>query len=159
MDDYRIVWSAPIHEHRVHGVDWYWAVGIITTALAVAFFIIGNIPLSLILLLGVGTLLLYAWRGPSIVEYEISERGIRAGTTLYKWESLDSFWILERERATAPYVSSKLFLTSKKTFMLHIMILLDNAPIAEIRAAMESMLPAVPQNESLPERLMRKLGF
>lgn len=159
MDDYRLVWSAPAYEHRVHGTDWYVAVGIITVALAVAFFIVGNIALSLILLIGIGTLLVYARKEPHLIEYEISELGIRADTTLYRWESLDSFWILEQESVSAAHTSSKLFLTSKKTFMPHIMILLDNAPITEVHAAMESMLPAVPQNESLPEHLMHKLGF
>ena len=159
MDTYHISWQAPEYEHHEHGADWFWAVGIITVSLAVAFFIIGNILLALILLIGIGILLAHAKRKPQNVTYEISRKGIRAHATLYKWNSLESFWILEEHATEKKYIGPKLLLTSQKQFMPHIVIPLDNAPLEEIHHLLSRMLHEIPQMEPFPHRIMRKLGF
>ena len=121
-----ITCEAPENEHREHTTDWYWDVGIITVSLAIAFFIAGNILLSLILLLGIGTILVLSKHPPKMISCEISRKGVRAGKILYLWESLDSFWVQE-EQADGDFMEAKLLLTSKKHFMPHIIIHLDNA--------------------------------
>lgn len=152
----RIIWHAPAHEHREHSADWYWAVAIITVALAVAFFIVGNILLSIIVVLGMGTLLVTARTEPKVIEYAIEREGIRAGTTLYPWDTLDSFWVLDATKET----TAKLLITSKKPLMPHIVILLNaEVPPSEVREVLAHMLPEERQIEPLPDRLMRALGF
>ncbi len=159
MDHNHITWSAPAYDHTEHHADWYWAVSIISISLAVAFFIIGDALLSIIVILGIGTLLFHAKHPPEIIECEISRNGIRAGKTLYLWETLESFWILDEHETEKEYVSAKLLLTSKKSFMPHIVIPLGSSDHDELRHALSSMLPEEPQAEPLPDRLMRKLGF
>lgn len=160
MEHNHTSWSAPQYVRYEHSADWYWVVGIITTSLAIAFFIVHNILLSFIVLIGVGTLLFHTKNEPRQIDYEISRKGIRADKTLYRWESLDSFWIVERDdnsRHTAP---AKILLTSKKPLMPHIVIpLSDDIHTDEMHHVLSQMLPEEYQMEPLPDRIMRKLGF
>lgn len=157
--DYQISWVAPEYDHHEHSADWYWAVGIVSVSLAVAFVIVGNTLLSIIVILGMGTLLAHAKHPPKITEYKLSKKGVSAGETLYPWKTLDSFWVLEGdENAKYPH-SPKILLTSKKTFMPHIVIPLAEHVIEEVHQFLAHMLHEEPQVEPLPERLMRKIGF
>ncbi len=158
MND-RIIWHAPIHEHREHGADWYWAVGIITVSLAVAFFIVGNIFLSIIVILGIGTLLIHARTAPRILECELSRKGIRVDSKLYPWESLESFWVLEESQIGEIHSDAKILLISKKPLMPHIVVPLDADLTEEVHLALTQMLHEEPQVEPLPDRIMRRLGF
>lgn len=154
--DDRIIWTAPTHEHRAKSADWYWATGIITVALAIAFVISGNILLALIIIIGVGTLLAISRHEPAMIEYEVSYKGLRADKTLYPWDTLESFWILE----STPETMAKLLLISKKHLMPHIVILIpEEAPIVELYRTLIHTLPEERQVEPLPDRLARKLGI
>lgn len=157
--DYQISWVAPEHEHREHSADWYWAVGIISVSLAVAFVIVGNTLLSVIIILGMGTLLAYAKHPPRTLEYKLSKKGVGAGETLYPWETLESFWVLEGKDNIRFHRDPKILLTSKKTFMPHIVIPLAEHVIDEVHQSLAHMLHEEHQVEPLPERLMRKIGF
>lgn len=159
MNDERFVWNAPAYDHHEHGADWYWAVSIITLSLAIAFFIAHNILLSIIIIIGMGTLLMHAKHAPEILDYELSRKGVHAGKTFYLWESLESFWILEEIKTEKEFSSAKLLLTSRKSFMPHIVVPLGDVSIEDIRHVLASMLSEEPQIEPLPERVMRKLGF
>ncbi|MBI5401192.1 MAG: hypothetical protein HZB12_03720 [Candidatus Yonathbacteria bacterium] len=157
--DYRISWVAPEYEHREHSADWYWALGIISVSLAVAFVIVGNMLLSVIILIGMGSLLFYAKHPPQIIKCELSKKGVRAGKTLYTWESLESFWVLDGYEDEKEIHNPKLLITSKKPLMPHIVIPLDELTMQEVHQAMAHMLHEEHQVEPLPDRLMRKIGF
>lgn len=156
---YQVSWFAPEHEHREHSADWYWAVSIVSVSLAIAFIIVGNILLSVIIILGISTLLFHAKHPPRTIEYKLSKKGVSAGDRLYPWETLESFWILEGKNDVRFHRDPKILLTSKKAFMPHIVIPLTDFIIDEVRESLSHMLHEVPQNEPLPERLMRKIGF
>ena len=155
-NDYKISWHAPEYEHREHSADWYWAVIIITIALGIAFIISGNILLSVVVILGVGLLLVHSRHKAPMITYHLSRKGLRAGKTLYPWETLESFWILDATEHTG----SKILLTSRKPLMPHIVVpLSEDAPHDEIRDILTHMIHEEHQIEPLPDRVMRKLGF
>ncbi len=158
MND-RITWQAPEHEHREHGSDWFWVVGIIALSLSVAFVITGNILLSIIIFLGVGMLLFHAKTPPKIINYEISRKGIIAGKKIYLWESLESFWILEKDTTSRFHSDAKILLRSNKPLSLHIAIPLDTYALTKVYNALARILPEEHQMEPAAERLMRNLGF
>lgn len=158
-NDHKISWTAPEREDHNHGTDWYWAVGIISISLAVAFVIVGNTLLSIIILIGMGTLLMHAKREPRILDYRISKKGIRAGETLYLWETLESFWILDRSEDLKYQHGPKILLTSKKPLMPHIAIPLDDDVVDEVYQILSNMVPEEYQVEPFPERIMRRIGF
>lgn len=158
-NDYKISWTALEYENHNHGADWYWAVGIISISLAVAFVIVGNTLLSIIILIGMGTLLIHAKREPRILEYKISKKGIRASETLYPWETLESFWILDGSEDLRYQHGPKILITSKKTLMPHIVIPLDDDVADEVYQILSNMIPEEYQVEPFPERIMRRIGF
>lgn len=159
MEEHIISWVAAEYEHHEHSADWYWAVGIITVSLAIAFIIVGNMLLSIIILLGVGTLFFYSKHLPRTIEYKISRNGIRAGKVLYPWGTLHSFWILEKEESAKDYHRPKLLLISKKTFMPHIIIPLNEFILDDVRHVVSHLLPEEPYAEPFVERISRKIGF
>lgn len=157
--DYRISWEAPEYTHIEHSADWYWAIGIISVSLAIAFIIAQNILLSVIILLGMGSLLYYAKHPPRIISCELSKKGILVDKTLYPWESLESFWVLDGHNNGQDFHGPKLLVISKKPIMPHIVIPLDENSLHEVHQAMAHMLPEEHQAEPLHDRLMRKIGF
>lgn len=159
MEHDHLVWEASLYERYEHSADWYWVVGIITTALAIAFFIAGNILLSLVIIIGVATLLYHSKQEPVSIRYEISRKGIRAGKTLYRWDSLKSFWIVEQDETSRHPSPAKILLTSQKSFTPHIVIPFKDIDIEEMHQILSNMLPEEFQIEPLPDRIMRKLGF
>lgn len=159
MEEYKITWIAQEYEHREHSADWYWAVGIISVALAIAFVIIGNTLLSLILLLGVGTLFHYSKNPPREVEYELSKKGVRAGKTLYPWTSLSSFWILEGLPDAKHHRDPKILFTPTKPFLPHIIIPINEDVMEEAHHSLSNMLPEEEQFEPFHERIIRVIGF
>lgn len=154
-----IFWVAPEHEHREHASDWYWAISIITVSLAAAFIIVGNMLLSIVVLLGVGMLLYYSKFPPRMIEYKISKSGVRVGDKLHPWESLHSFWIIEKDEDEHDYHEPKLLLVSKKNFAPHVLIQLNEYILEDVRHVMKHMLPEEPRVEPFVERLARKAGF
>lgn len=154
-----ISWVAPEHEHREHTSDWYWAIGIISVSLAIAFIIAGNMLLSIVIVLGMGTLLFTAKNPPQLKEYKISRIGIRAGSKLYPWESLHSFCVVEKEEDSKDYHEPKLMLISKKSYLPHIMIPLNEYIKDDVYEALVLLLPEEPREEPIIERLARKAGF
>lgn len=159
MDDYTLSWAAPEHDHHEHSADWYWAVSIVTVSFAIAFVVLENILLSIIIILGMGTLLAHAKNPPRNIEYSLSKKGVRAGKILYPWETLESFWVLDtKENVRFPH-SPKLLLTSKKPLMPHIVIPLHEEIVDEVHQSLTQVLHEIPQVEPLPDRLMRMIGL
>lgn len=159
MDTNTISWVAPEREHQEHGSDWYWTLGIISASLAIAFIIAGNMLLSIIIVLGMGILLLTAHHQPRIVEYKISRTGIHAGDKMYPWGSLHSFWIIEKEEDATDYHQPKLFLVSKKGYMPHIIVPVNELVLEDVRDVVSEVLPEEPRAEPITDRLARKIGF
>lgn len=159
MHDQTILWSTYEYEQREHSTDWYWVVGIITIALAIAFFIVDNMLLSIIVLLGIGILLTHTKHEPLMREYEISRKGIRINKTLYRWDSLDSFWILDSHDHPERGTPAKILLTSKKQFMPHIVVPLGELDPEMIRGILLEQIPEEFQVEPIYDRIMRRLGF
>ncbi len=159
MNNERISWNTPAYDHQEHHADWYWAVSIIAVSLAVAFFILHNTLLSIIVLVGVGTLLAHSKHPPETIECELSRKGVRSGKTFYPWDSLESFWIIDEHKTEKEHTSAKLLITSKKPFMPHIVIPLTNAPLEDVHHMLSQALEEELQIEPLADRVMRKLGF
>lgn len=159
-NDEQITWEAFPYEHREHSADWYWAVGIIALSLAIAFFIMDNALLSIIIILGIGTFLIRAKNPPMLTKYALSSLGVHAGKTLHPWETLKSFWITATREKGAVQENHTLLLTPKKTLAIHIVIPLSTeTSLQEIHAALSHILPEEPQAEPVAYRLMRVLGF
>ena len=93
--------------------DWFWTLGIIAIAGAVAAAIWGNVLFAILILVGAFALAMFAARQPEEVSFEISPKGIRTGDTLYPYPSLDVFWVEHEDEEE----DAKLLVRSKKLMM------------------------------------------
>lgn len=153
MDKDNITWSALEYPIREKATDWYWALGIMALAGAVASYILGNILFSILIILGAFTTAIYGARHPRVVEFEIDRYGVRAGTTLYPYSSLASFWIIERQDGP------KILLQSERFFMTYIIIPLGAEDPEAVRGALINHLKEEEHAEPFAQRIMDYLRF
>src|SRR3989344_3535114 len=88
-----VAWSAPAHFYVEKRPDWYWAVGLVTVALAAICIIFGQVLTGILVVVSAIALVLHASRPPRNIYCEINDRGILIDETLYPFLTLESFWI------------------------------------------------------------------
>lgn len=148
-----ISWTAPTHVHREKKSDWFFAVGIITLALAAIAFIFGEVITGIFVIVAATALVLHASHPPHRVRYEINDRGIAVDETLYPFLSLDSFWIPH------DHFHPKIILKSRKLFMPLTIILIEGVDQEEVRAILLKYIAETEHHESWLKHLMEWVGF
>jgi hypothetical protein len=148
-----ISWSAPAHLYTEKRPDWYWAVGIITLALAVTAFIFGDAITGIFVVVAAVALVVHASRPPHTVRYEISDRGIAFDDDLYPFLTLDSFWIPHDEEPP------KILLKSRKLFMPLIVVYIDDVEPEEVRQVLLKYIAETEHREPFVKKLLEWLGF
>jgi hypothetical protein len=150
--DSPISWEAPRHIHTSKNQDWYWSVGIITLALATVAFLFGNPITGIFILLASTVLVMHASRPPSLVRYEINDRGIMMDETLYPFLTLESFWIPHDD-------IPKILIKSRKTFMPLIVIYIHDIDPEKVREVLLTYIAETEHHEPILIQIMEKLGF
>lgn len=148
-----ITWRAPEYYFREKGADWYWAVGIISISVTATAIILDNVLFGLLVIIAALSLMIYASRRPAIADVEINEKGVKFGKMFYPFSNLDSFWVEET------HAYPKILLKSKKVFVSHIVIHLEDEDPEEVRGFLREHLPEVEQAEPLMQSIMEYLGF
>ena len=96
---------------------------------------------------------LFGARVPNITSFGISKKGIRAGNTLYPFQILMSFWVLEKEKETL------LLLKSRKFFSAQIEIPLGDTDPDLVQMFLLDHLLEQEDDESIAQKAMDYLGF
>ena len=148
-----VSWKAPEHFYVEKTNDWYWTVGIITLAIAVVAFILGNVITGIFVLVAAAALVIHAARPPRIVYHEINDRGIIVDDTLYTFLTLESFLIPHDQ------FPSKILLKSHKLFMPLIVIFIEEVDPEEIREVMLKYIAETEHHEPLLKHLLERCGF
>jgi len=148
-----ISWNAPEHIHVEKTSDWYWAVGIITLALAAVVFIFGNVVTGILVLVAAVALVLHASRPPRILYHEVNDRGIIVHETLYPFLSLHSFWIPHDE------FPAKIIIKSRKLFMPYIVLYIDEIDPEHVREVMLRYIAETEHHEPFLKHVLERLGF
>lgn len=148
-----ISWNAPEHLHTEKGSDWYWAVGIITLALAAVAIILGNIVTAVFVVVAATALVIHASKPARIVEHEVNDRGIMVDGMLYPFLTLESFWIPHDE------LPSKIILKSRKAFTPYIVLLIDEVDSEAVREILLKYIAETEHRESFLKNLLERFGF
>ncbi len=151
---FRMEWDAHEYEHKVRSSDWFWAVGIVAVALAIAAIIFKNIILSILILVGAFALTIFAKRPPNSVRVVVDERGIVRGKVFYPYSTLESFWI------DTEHTHKKIILRSEKMLMPLIVVPLnDEVNIDTLHENLSSILKE--EFHALPfvEKILEYFGF
>ncbi|MES2216701.1 MAG: hypothetical protein V4481_05420 [Patescibacteria group bacterium] len=148
-----IAWQAPEHFHTTKTSDWYWAVGIVTLALAAVAFIFGNIISGIFVLVAAAALVLHAAHPARVLDIEINDRGIAIHGRLYPFVSLESFWIPHDQ------YPAKLIIKSHKLFMPLIVLYIDDIDPEEVRNVLIKYIAETEHHEPFLKHILERFGF
>ena len=151
---FRIEWDAHEYEHKERSADWFWAVGIISIAVAVTSVIFGNIIFGVLVLIGAFALSLFANRPPNNVHIVVNEKGVTKDKIHYPYSILESFWI------DTDHPHQKIILRSGKLLMPLIIIPLgESTNVEELHESLSQFMKE--EFHSLPfvEKILEYLGF
>ena len=96
-DEPVISWKMHEYEFRPKTKNWYWVVGIVAGGISVAAFILGNILFGIIVLLAGFSVMLVGSRRPEEQTYSLTKRGVRVGNTLFLYEKIQRFSMVDDE--------------------------------------------------------------
>lgn len=146
-------WSTPEYIGKERTPDWFWGVGLgalLAAALSIYF---NNYLFAVFIVIATASLFLFTVRTPEHITYVINENGLQINDLLYPFSSLQSFWVEERMRVP------KILFTSKKFFLPHIVVIIDEYNPDDIRKFLAERLPQVEQHEPLLQLIAERLGF
>ncbi len=148
-----ISWNAPTHLYTEKRPDWYWAVAVITLALAAVSFIFGEVVTGIFVIVAALALVLHASKPPREIYCEVNDRGIMIDATLYPFVGLDSFWIPHDQ------FPHKIILKSRKLLMPFIIIYIDQIDPEEIREVLLRYIAETEHHEPLLKHVIEMAGF
>jgi hypothetical protein len=151
---FQMKWDAYEYEHKKRSPDWFWAVGIISVAIAIASVILGNIIFAILVIISAFSLSLFINRPPSALQVSVDEQGITRGNIWYPYHTLESFWI------DTDHPHKKIILRSKKLLMPLIVVPLgDDTDIEELHEHLSQLIEEEFHSLPLVERMLEYLGF
>src|SRR3989338_3301138 len=147
-------WNAYEHEHIPRESDWYWALGVVAVSAALTSILFHNVLFAILILIAAGILAMLANVPPDLVRFEISDRGIRAGDTLHRYEEILSFWV-EEEHGDRPM----LLVDTTKFMAPNLIIPLENIDPHVVRTYLRDHAEEVPMKEPLAHKILESFGL
>ena len=149
-----IRWRAYEHEHIERGSDWFWALGIFALFTALINNIFSNIHFGVLILVAAATLGILAKSPPPLVEFELSDRGIRVGKTMHRYEEIISFWVEDHD-ADPPI----LLVDTTKWMSPNLVIPLSDVDAKQVRAYLFERTEEVPMKEPVAHKILEFFGL
>jgi hypothetical protein len=147
-------WSAYEHEFVERNSEWFWALGIVAVCIALISILFQDFLFSVVVLMGAGTIGLLANIPPEVVEFEVSNRGIRVGRQLHRYDEIIAFWV-EDEHDAAPL----LLVDTTKLMAPNLIIPIENIDPHEIRTFLKEHAEEVPMREPIAHKILEFFGF
>lgn len=151
-----LTWQALEYHHETKTVDWFWAVGIIAVCIAITAVIYGDVLFGILVLIGAGSLAIYAVREPELISFELNEKGVLIERKMYPYATLESFWVEEHHNV---HRHPKLLIKSQKITMPLIVIPIDEVHPDNVRRFLLNFLQEEEHFEPLSQKVMEYLGF
>jgi hypothetical protein len=148
-------WSAYEHEHIERGSDWYWALGVIAISVAITSLLLGDLLFSVVILLGAIVLAMLSRTPPDIAHFEISDRGVRVGGRLHRFDEVISFWVDEEHHKGRPL----LLLDTVKFMSPNLIIPIEHIDPKLVRAYLKERCEEVPMKEPLAHKIFDYLNL
>ncbi|MBI2030553.1 hypothetical protein HYT05_02945 [Candidatus Kaiserbacteria bacterium] len=147
-------WTAYEHETIERTADWYWALGIVTFSVVVISLLLHNALFAVIMVLAAFTMILLARTPPQLVSFEISDRGIRTGKILHRYNEILSFWV-EDETDDRPV----LLIDTTKWMAPNLIIPIEHVDPALVRAYLQERCTEKHMQEPWSHKVLEFFGF
>lgn len=147
-------WSAYEHEHIERGSDWYWALGVVAVCIALAAILLHNTLFAILIILAATLIGMLANVPPELTEFEVSDKGVRVGKEMHRYDDILGFWV-EEDHDAPPL----LLVDTTKMMAPNLIIPLDGVEPALVRAILLEHTPEVPMKEPLAHKILEFFGF
>ena len=149
----KIEWTALEYEDKERSKDWFWALGIIVVTAGIASIIFNNYFFAALIVLAGAMLGFFAIKKPGLVSYKLNDKGLKAGTRLFPYESIKSFWVQKEIKPT-------LFIKSERFFMPIVSMLIEASMSVEVRNIfLFKEIAEEEMHEHVSDKIMESLGF
>lgn len=162
MTEETLEWQAWDNHHGERkSARWFLGIGIGALALIAIAIWTSNFLLAILVIIAAFTLALHHHKGPALVTYALTPRGVRIDDRLYPYENLNSFWLEEWVVATPEQGGHwRLRFDSSKALLPHLTLPLPEAvDNTQVKAYLLAFLPEERHDESLIEALAEFLGL
>lgn len=88
-------WEAEGYLFEEKSADWYWALGIIAVAGAIASAVFGNVILAMLIIVAAAVLALSTLKRPRMHRFRVTDEGVMIDENLYHYDRIISFSVLE----------------------------------------------------------------
>lgn len=149
-----ISWEAPEHHHVEKGNDWFFALAIIILALVIVAVLFGNVLFALLIGIAGGALGVSAAKGPAIVPYSVSVRGVKIEATLHPFSTLETYHIDEDDPR-----GPQLLIKSEHKLMPLIVMPIPAEHVDDIEDILKERLEEEELAEPFLVKLLEVLGF
>ncbi|MDO8562037.1 MAG: hypothetical protein Q7S05_04415 [bacterium] len=147
-------WSAYEHEHIERGGDWFWALGIVAVSVALTSILFSNVLFAILIIVAAFTVGIIARTPPELIEFELSDRGIRVGGALHRYDEIISFWV-EDEHDAEPL----LLVDTTKFMSPNLIIPIERIDPALVRAFLQERVEEVPMKEPVSHKILEFFGI
>lgn len=144
-------WTANGYVYEEKSPDWFWAVGIVAVAGAIASMLFGNFILALLIVVAAVTLSLSALKRPRTHTFRIADDGLWIDDTLYDYDDILSFSVLEY---IDPNLPPTLSLRTKKFLVPHLLVPIVDADPIEIYEFFVGQVEEGRHDQSLTDRII-----
>lgn len=148
------MWTVETHTHKERTNDWYWGLGVIAVAGVVASVFFGNGLLAIIIGIGALSIGFLVARGPREHTVKIHRRGISVDGTLYRYSSVQSFWVEHDMSHPHLFLSMEGFVTPRFSFPLT-----SESQGEQIRNYLKPLVKEEEQGPHLGEHLAEIFGL
>ena len=146
-------WSAYEHEHIEREMDWYWALAVAAVCIALTAIIFHDTLFGLLILLAAATIAMMSRHAPPLTDFEISDRGIRVGHQLHRYDDIIAFWIDETHEPPL------LLVDTTKPLSPNLIVPLHDVPHDALRDFLLLHAEETPMQEPLSHKIFDALGF
>ena len=144
-------WEGREYTFEDKSADWYWALGIIATAGVIACVLFGNVLLAFVIAVASVALALAASKTARVHRFAIYEEGVAIDDSLYPFENMLHFSVLEYADETLP---PSLSIKVKSLITPHLLIpIVDHDPV-EIYEFISYHVSEGRHDESVMDRLV-----
>jgi hypothetical protein len=142
-------------EKEKRSIDWYWGLGLLGVFGSAAAFLFGNFLFGVFIIVAAIVLFITAKQDRGAGSYKITDKGIVIDDTLFRYKTIDSFWI-EQHHDDGPVL---LIHTSRTLDPIEVIPLSQEISIKEIHGFLENIITESPLEETRFHRLLDRIGL
>jgi hypothetical protein len=146
-------WSAYEHEHIVRESNWFWALGVVAVCAALTSILFHDFLFAILILLGAAIFGLLANIPPELVEFEVSDKGVRVGDDMHRYEEIISFWVESEE------LPLRLLVDTTKPMAPNLVIPIEDVGPEALRTLLRGHATEVRMKEPLAHKLLEFFGL